>query len=253
MRRPRFHTAQPLTAGAIVTLEPEPSRHIAKALRMRSGEALCVFDGNGMEAAARICDVTRDAVSVELDLPQAIDRESPLSVTLAIALSRGDRMDTVVQKATELGVRRIQPVSSERTGVRLDATRLAKKRGHWERIAISACEQSGRNRIPRIDETLALPDFLDVSGDADARRLILHPTDSTDQPDDAAAPILERPVDVVLLVGPEGGFSDGEVAAARAAGFRTLQLGPRVLRTETAPLAALAAVQLRWGDFCLGA
>jgi 16S rRNA (uracil1498-N3)-methyltransferase len=222
---------------------------------MRSGDALCVFDGNGTEAAATIRDIARDAVSIELGAAERIHRESPLAVTLAVALSRGDRMDTVVQKATELGVRRIQPVSSERTGVRLDAARLGKKRVHWERVAISACEQCGRNVIPRIDETLALTGYLAGSGEvaADALRLILHPDDSTDTRDEAAAPLPERPVDVVLLVGPEGGFSEGEVAAARAAGFHPLQLGPRVLRTETAPLAALAALQLRWGDFSLGA
>jgi len=251
MRRPRFHTAQSLSPGALITLEPEPSRHVARALRMRSGDELCVFDGKGTEAPATIRDVTREAVSVELGAVERIDRESPLAVTLAIALSRGDRMDTVVQKATELGVHRIQPLSSERTGVRLDAARLEKKRGHWERIAISACEQCGRNIIPRIDETLALADYLSGTGEggADALRLLLHPDDLTDKADEAAAPRQkERPVEVELLVGPEGGFSDGEVTTAKAAGFRSLQLGPRVLRTETAPLVAITLAQSRWGD-----
>ena len=173
MLRPRFHTEQSLDAEQL-TLEPGPSRHIARTLRMRTGDRLCLFDGSGREAAATLADIGRDAVTVLLEAPVAIDRESPLAVTLAIGVSRGDRMDTVVQKATELGATCIQPLLSERTGVRLDAKRWAKKVEHWRRVAISACEQCGRNIVPLVDEPIAPGDLLAGSGsDADTLRLLL--------------------------------------------------------------------------------
>ena len=249
MRRPRFYTEQPLGPGETLTLEAEPSRHIAKALRMQVGDGLCVFDGRGAEAAARVQSIARDRVEVELESVEAIDRESPLAVTLAIGVSRGDRMDTVIQKATELGVRAIWPMSSERTGVRLDGARLAKKQGHWRRVAISACEQCGRNRLPEIAELATFTELMARSahGDGATLRLILHPEDR--EPGSRAAKLPQRTTSLLLLTGPEGGFSDAEVDAATEAGFRALQLGPRVLRTETAPLAALAVAQARWGDF----
>ena len=244
MLRPRFHTRQAL-GGAQLTLEKDPSRHIARTLRMRAGDRLCLFDGSGHEAAATIAEIGRDAVTVLLESPVPIDRESPLAVTLAIGVSRGDSMDTVVQKATELGVQRIRPLLSERTGVRLDARRWAKKVEHWRRVAISACEQCGRNVMPTVDGPLPLDAFLAAgNGDIDQLRLLLHPGENTSTlPDQCSA--------VALLVGPEGGFSDAEVAAAMDAGFVGMQLGPRILRTETAPLAALSLLQARWGDLSL--
>jgi 16S rRNA (uracil1498-N3)-methyltransferase len=249
MRRPRFHTEQTLSAGALLTLEAEPSRHIARVLRLQIGDDLSVFDGRGAEARARLRSIARDRVEVELETVESIDRESPLAVTLAIGLSRGDRMDTVIQKATELGVKAIWPMSSERSGVRLDGARLAKKRGHWRRVAISACEQCGRNRLPEIGELATMSQLFERSAalGADTLRLLLHPEDTGSA--DAAAELPQRAASLVLLAGPEGGFSGAEVEAALGAGFRSLQLGPRILRTETAPLAALAVAQARWGDF----
>lgn len=238
MRRPRFYTDQVLTAGSL-TLETAPSRHIARTLRMREGDTLSLFDGRGNEAAATVVSIARDAVNVLLETPAAIDRESPLQSTLAIAVSRGDRMDTIVQKATELGVTRIQPLLSERTGVRLDERRWAKKHEHWHRVAVSACEQCGRNRLPTVETPVSLQAFL--ASAHEGIRLLLHPGQTQGE-------LPSKCSDVALLVGPEGGFSDTEIVSTADAGFQSVQLGPRILRTETAPLTVLSLLQARWGD-----
>jgi 16S rRNA (uracil1498-N3)-methyltransferase len=241
--RPRFFTSRALPAqGGELLLEAEPSRHIARTLRMQQGDCLCLFDGSGREARGLITAVGRSEVTVRVDAPQCCDRESPLDTTLAVAVSRGERMDTVIQKATELGVHRIRPVLSERVGVKLDSARWHRKLEHWQRIAVSACEQCGRNRVPDITEPQSLTAFLQQPGDPPgALRLLLHPAQG-------AAAIPEQCRALLLLVGPEGGFSAAEVDAATGSGFVALQLGPRILRTETAPLAALTWAQLRWGD-----
>ena len=242
MLRPRFFTARALPDhAATLTLEAEPARHIARTLRMRVGDRLCLFDGSGRECGASIELVERNSVAVHCEAATAVSRESPLRVTLAIAVSRGERMDTVIQKATELGVAEIWPLLSERVGVKLDEARWARKTGHWQRVAISACEQSGRNVVPTVAAPESLARILERSADCELR-LLLHP----------AAEAGELPAQcrsLCLLVGPEGGFSDAEVEAAVDAGAQSLVLGPRVLRTETAPLAALTMAQLRWGDF----
>lgn len=243
MLRPRFFTELRLEASATLSLEREPSRHIARALRMRPGDRLCLFNGTGVEAHAEVEDIRRDTVMVRVLELRKKSRESPLSITLAIALSRGDRMDTIIQKATELGVQRIRPMISERTGVRIDAARLAKKTTHWRKIAISACEQCGRNTIPELAAPCSFREVLDAGHPSDVLRLILHPGLAPEEPLPAACS------DLCLLIGPEGGFSDAEVASALASGFRGLTLGPRVLRTETAPLTAVALAQTKWGDF----
>ncbi len=240
MLRPRFFTALDLDSGSL-TLEKEPSRHIAKALRMRVGDALCLFDGSGREGHGEIAAVERDSVQVRIDHVSDVDRESPLAVTLTISLSRGDRVDTIVQKATELGVNTILPFISERTGVRLEPARLAKKRDHWQKIAISACEQCGRNVIPEVHSVTSFTEVLNQARELPGLRLLLQPTGE-------AKPLPSHCESLCLLIGPEGGFSDPEVQAAVDAGFASLQLGPRILRTETAPLAAIAIAQARWGD-----
>lgn len=241
MLRPRFFSSQPLPeGGGLISLDPEASRHIARTLRMRAGDLLCLFDGSGHEAAGRIASTGKSTVSVQVEPATFIDRESPLTITLAIAVSRGDRMDTVVQKATELGVQRIWPLLSERVGVKLADERWQKKLGHWQRVAISACEQCGRNRLPEIAAPASLETAIARAGDSELR-LLLHP-------DAGGADLPASCRSLCLLVGPEGGFSDREVQLAIDAGFTGMQLGPRVLRTETAPLAALAVVQARWGD-----
>lgn len=241
MLRPRFFTGQTLNEGAQLELEKDPSRHIAKALRMRAGESVYLFDGSGVEAHAQILAVDKNRVTVTVRDISEPPRESPLRTVLIIALSRGDRMDTIVQKATELGVSEIWPMVSERTGVRLDAERLAKKRDHWQRIAVSACEQCGRNRIPLIASTTPYSEALSSCAKLEGLRLILHPGGSQ-------LALAEHCSSLAMLVGPEGGFSDDELAWAQDAGFTAFSLGPRILRTETAPLAGLAVVQARWGD-----
>jgi 16S rRNA (uracil1498-N3)-methyltransferase len=240
MRRPRFHTAETLSPAARVTLESGPSQHIARTLRMRVGDALTLFSGDGLDYPGEITKIDRGAVTVQLAQPEPVDVESSLAIELGIGMSRGDRMDWVIQKATELGVTRIVPLDTEHSNLRLSADRQAKKQGHWQRIAISACEQCGRSRVPEIGSPMPLPDW--ISGvDAELRLLL-------DQRGDRG--LLERPGpdSIALLIGPEGGFSEAERTLAADQGFLALALGPRVLRTETAPLAAIAILQSRWGD-----
>lgn len=210
---------------------------------MRPGDRVAVFDGSGREAAAEILVTERDRVTVAVQTPDTVDRESPLDITLAVSVSRGDRMDTVVQKATELGVSKIWPLLSERTGVKLDAKRWDKKLRHWRQVAISACEQCGRNRLPEVAAVAPLQDILRRTDalPAESLRLLLHPMEKP-----GALP--EHCASLLLLAGPEGGFSESEVEEARSSGFAGLVLGPRVLRTETTPLAALSVLQARWGD-----
>jgi 16S rRNA (uracil1498-N3)-methyltransferase len=207
---------------------------------MKVGDALVLFNGRGGQYPATISAIERKAVVVASAEQEALECESPLHLQLGIAVSRGERMDWVVQKATELGVSCIAPLVSERTEVKLGAERGEKKLRHWQQIATSACEQCGRNRLPQILAPQSLAGWLqDVQADL---RLVLHHTAVTRDPGPAP------PRSVALLVGPEGGLSEEEIRAAEEAGFASLQLGPRVLRTETAPLAAIAILQARWGD-----
>jgi 16S rRNA (uracil1498-N3)-methyltransferase len=212
-------------------------------LRLAAGDAVIAFDGRGNEYAALIERIGKSGVTLTLGEPQSVDRESSLEVTLAQGISSGERMDYTVQKAVELGVTAIQPLASERSIVRLSAERAAKRVAHWQGIAVAACEQSGRNRVPEVLPVASVTGWL-AQVPSDALRLTLSPNaESTLQE-------LERPQgSIALLVGPEGGLSPRERDDARAAGFSGLKLGPRVLRTETAALAALAAMQALWGDF----
>lgn len=240
MRIPRIYTGQELQANAEIVLETGPSLHLSRALRMKVGDALVLFNGRGGQYPATISAIDRKAVVVASAEQEALECESPLHLQLGIAVSRGERMDWVVQKATELGVSCIAPLVSERTEVKLGAERGEKKLRHWQQIATSACEQCGRNRLPQILAPQSLAGWLqDVQADL---RLVLHHTAVTRDPGPAP------PRSVALLVGPEGGLSEEEIRAAEEAGFASLQLGPRVLRTETAPLAAIAILQARWGD-----
>ncbi|MBW4053480.1 MAG: 16S rRNA (uracil(1498)-N(3))-methyltransferase [Proteobacteria bacterium] len=242
MRLTRIHVPGPLAAGGRRTLEGDAANHISRVLRLRPGDPLTLFDGGGAEHPARIEEFRKSAVIVTVGDRCAPLRESPLRLTLAQGISRGERMDWVVQKATELGVSRIIPVQTERTVVKLDSQQPARKLRHWQAIAIAACEQSGRNLIPDIAAPLALLDFLRDT-DANATRLLLSPT--------AALRINELPApagQVIVLIGPEGGLSEPEQRAALAAGFVAVRLGPRVLRTETAAVAALTLLQHRFGD-----
>lgn len=212
-------------------------------MRLRPGDALTVFDGLGGEYRATVAKVTKEKLNLSVGKHVTRNAESPLRIRLVQGISRGERMDFVVQKATELGVHRISPVLTDFSVVKLDAGRAAKRREHWQRIARSACEQCNRNIVPVIDAPQSLGDWFANNGDAGELQLILRADAAEPMP--AVAP---PGTDLTILVGPEGGFSDGERERAAQAGLRPVKLGPRVLRTETAALAALCIAQATWGD-----
>lgn len=241
MRIPRIHHSTLLATDTVIELDDYAASHVARVLRLPVGAELTVFDGSGGEYAARVHAVGKRSVTVEIGVFRAREAESPLALTLAQGIAKGERMDYAIQKATELGVVRVVPVITERCNVRLSDERWEKKLQHWRGIAISACEQCGRNRIPLIEQPLPLAAWL--AQDQNELRLILDP-----QAAGGIASIAEQPRQVSLLVGPEGGLSEGELVGAQRAGYRGIRLGPRVLRTETAGVAALAVVQARWGD-----
>jgi 16S rRNA (uracil1498-N3)-methyltransferase len=237
---PRIYTAQALARGAEIDLDEGPARHVAGALRLKVGAELTLFNGQGGEFAAHIIAVARRSVRVSLGNFSPIERESPLVVTLGLGISRGERMDYALQKCTELGVARVVPLVTERTEVRIKGERENRKRRHWQQVVISACEQCGRNRVPEVAATTPLNDWLNAA-QSDLRLVLHHRTDG-------GLGQLPAATTVDLLVGPEGGLAIAEIDAARAAGFKAMALGPRVMRTETAPVAALSVLQFHWGD-----
>ena len=224
-------------------MPPAESHHVSHVLRLSAGDAVTVFDGRGNEYDATIARVAKSGITLNVGEARKVDRESPLEVTLAQGISSGDRMDYTVQKAVELGIASIQPLATERSVVRLDPERAAKRVAHWQAIAIASCEQCGRNRVPQVLAVKALTAWLGAPPPA-VHRLTLAPG--------AALRLAElaRPQGaIVLLAGPEGGLSPREREDAEGAGYTPVRLGPRVLRTETAAVAALAAMQTLWGDF----
>ena len=240
MRIPRIHIIETLVAGETVMLDKNASNHVCRVLRMHSGDRITLFNGNGGEYPAAIAAIDKKSVAVITATHRDQERESELQIHLGIAISRGERMDWIVQKTTELGVTALTPLLTERTEVKLRGERAEKKTRHWQKIAVSACEQCGRNRLPAIGPLQSLDSWVDrVQAQL---KLVLHPA-----ADPGAGPAV-APASIALLVGPEGGLSAAEMAAAEQTGFDALQLGPRVLRTETAPLAAIAVLQARWGD-----
>ena len=242
MRLSRVYVDAALEPGTRMRLEGSAASHITRVLRLRVGEPLTLFNGRGGEYAAGIDKAHGGEVTVAVGEHQAIERESPLAITLVQGISRGERMDLVVQKATELGVARLVPVLTERSVVRLDAHQADRKVLHWRAIVIGACEQSGRNRLPEVLSPVALGEFL-RGGDASGTRLLLSPRATRRIAE------IERPAGkVTVLIGPEGGLSDEEQKAASAAGYQAVRMGPRVLRTETAALAALSLLQQVFGD-----
>jgi 16S rRNA (uracil1498-N3)-methyltransferase len=241
MRLTRVYVDAALEPGTRVTLAGSAASHVTRVLRLRAGDALTLFNGRGGEYAGSIDRSHAGEVTVAVGEQRALERESPLALTLAQGVSRGNRMDLVVQKATELGVSCIAPLLTERSVVRLDPQQAARKVAHWRGIAIAACEQSGRNRVPQVATPLALQEF--VSGANAGARLLLSPGAAL-RLDDIQPPVTE----VAVLIGPEGGLSESEEELARAAGFMPVRLGPRVLRTETAAIAALALLQRNFGD-----
>ena len=240
---PRFFCPFPLHPGATVELAAEAAHHALKVLRVGAGDAAILFDGRGGQWRATLHPAGK-ALRATLDEFDDVDCEPPLALTLIQGLPGSDKMDFVVQKAVELGVRRIQPVTAKRSLVRLSGERAERRVAHWRNIAIAACEQSGRNRVPAVAPILDLPQYLGMAAQENGLRFVCAPG-ASESLRDMTAPS----VPVSLLVGPEGGFDEGELLAARAAGFHPVGLGPRVLRTETAGLGALAAMMALWGDW----
>jgi 16S rRNA (uracil1498-N3)-methyltransferase len=239
-RAPRFYCEGPLSPGAAVALPERAARHVA-ALRLAPGDAVVLFNGDGHESAATLSEIGKRGATAVVRERRVVDRESPLEVHLAQGICAGDRMDLVLQKATELGVASIQPVVTARSIVRLSSERRERRETHWQNIAIAACEQCGRNRIPAVKPGIPLGEFLAQVPPAGTRVLLA--------PDgEVAIRSLAVVAPVTVLIGPEGGLAPEERALALAAGFNALRFGPRILRTETAPLAALAALQALYGD-----
>jgi len=243
-RTPRLHVAQGLHPGASLDLPDQPAHHAARVLRLGAGDALTLFDGSGGEYEARVVAIARNRVTVSVGAHHARERESPLAVTLVQGLSGSDKMDFIIQKSVELGVSTIQPVLTGKSVVRLSAERSRSKVAHWRRIAIAACEQCGRNRIPEVRGPIAPRDYCALP-EAIPTRLLLSPRGEARLPDIALA----AGSAVVLAAGPEAGFSPEDETLLVSAGFVPVRLGPRVLRAETAALAALAALNALRGDF----
>ena len=240
----RLYLDIPLAAGSTLALPPGAARHV-QVRRLQPGDALLLFDGGGAEWPAEVVSMGRSEVTVRVGEPVAVERELPFALTLAVGMPANDRMDALVEKATELGVARIQPLVCERSVLRLDGERAARKQAHWQAVAVAACEQCGRARVPRIEPVRPFAAWLASLGvapvvDAPAR-LLLSPRPGA-RP---LAAVLAPGRDALSLSGPEGGLSPGEETAAESAGFAAVGLGPRVLRADTAPLALLAWAGLR--------
>jgi len=238
---PRIHCDLRLGPGAQFSLAAEAAQHVAKALRLKSGDSIVVFDGRGGEYDATLTRIDKDRVDVKVGAWRDVDMEPPLRLGLVQGLPEADKMDWIIQKSVELGAAWIQPIVCDRSVVRLSGERAARRESHWRRVAIAACEQSGRNRIPEVRPTLGFQSWIAVP--AETPRWVLTP---------GGEPVTAKPNPaggLEILVGPEGGLSEREQELALSQGAEPVALGPRVLRAETAPVAALAAIHALWGDF----
>ncbi|MDM0008669.1 16S rRNA (uracil(1498)-N(3))-methyltransferase [Variovorax sp. J22G73] len=235
---PRFHCSVPLTAGASLALPSGAARHV-QVLRMQPGDALTLFDGAGGEYAATVERMGRSDVAVVVGAHLAVEREAPRAVHLVVGMPANERMDWLVEKATELGVASIQPLATAHGVLRLSGERADKKRAHWEAIAVAACEQCGRNRVPVIHPVQSFSGWIDAQGSSNAVRLVLSLAEGT-----RAMPAVQVPEShgALVLSGPEGGLSGTEEQQAIGRGFAPVTLGARVLRAETAALAALVSL-----------
>ena len=241
MRVPRIYEPGPLSSHALLDLSEDGANHIGRVLRMQAGQELVLFDGRGGQYPATIQAVGKKQVTVQLAALDPVEVESPLAIHFGQVISRGDKMEFTIQKSVELGVTVITPLFSERCGVKLNGERLDKKLEQWQKIAISACEQCGRNRIPEIRPAMELAAWL--AEPTEELKLNLHPRAPY-----SINTLPEPSHGIRLLIGPEGGLSAAEIEQAREHGFADMLLGPRVLRTETAGLTAITALQCRFGD-----
>jgi 16S rRNA (uracil1498-N3)-methyltransferase len=239
----RLFVSSELINGTEIELDGDRARYLGRALRARVGDKVNVFNGEGAEWTAAILHISKNTITLRVENNHEAGTESPLKIHLVQGISRGERMDLVIQKATELGVKRITPVITEYGVVKLDESRANKRRDHWQKIATSAVEQTGRVRLPLVDTPIPLKNwFGDKPKEVDTE-LILKPGATT-----TLVSVPSPETKVCVLIGPEGGFSDGEYEDAKIAGFKAVSLGPRILRTETAAIATLAVLQSLWGD-----
>ena len=244
MTTPRFYCSPPLHASAKFELPQAAAHHASRVLRLRVNDEVRVFDGAGNELHGRICEIEGKRVVLEKLQDCTVSRESPLNIILVQALCSSEKMDWVIQKATELGATEIQPVQTQRSMTKLVGERAEKRTQHWHAVTIAACEQCGRNMLPKVHAPLEFSSWMATMGDASGSKFILLP--------EAVTTLHEQPKPqgkATLLIGPEGGFSAEEVQIARQAGFISIRLGTRLLRTETAAVAGIATLQTLWGDF----
>jgi len=242
MRRIRIYTPQSLNSGEITELKADAAHHLVQVLRLKPGMQLTLFNGDGHEHSARLLEVGKRTARLQLLQRSETEPQPELTIHLGLGLSRGERMDFAIQKSVELGVHTVTPLITEHCGVRISQERMGKRLRHWQAVVVSACEQSGRCRLPRLEDISTLPHWLEA---ADAGNGVL-----LDHRSSRCLDQLPRPsARVRLLIGPEGGLSKRERLLAQRSGFTAARLGPRVLRTETAPLAAIASIQMLWGDF----
>jgi len=248
MSTPRFYcapgTSDQLILGATIQLPENAALHATRALRLTLGDEAILFDGNGNDYLAELTGIKKNAVTAKIKTMHLVTNESPLSITLAQAISSGDRMDFTLQKAVEMGVTAIQPIASQRSVVKLSGERAEKRREHWQNVVISACEQSGRAFVPQVAPALPLANWLAMMPTF-STKITLAPHAS-----ESLATLTKPNGDICLLIGAEGGLTADEISLAALKGFTSVRLGNRVLRTETAALAAIAAMQTIWGDFC---
>lgn len=243
MRTTRLYFPGELVCDETIHLDSQASSHLIRVLRSRAGSPLVLFNGDGFNYHARTLDTNPRKTTVVIESKTANDNESCLSVTLIQGLSRQDRMDTTIQKSVELGVNRIIPLICQYSNMKLNADKRLKKHQHWQKVAISACEQSGRSIIPEILPATPLHNLLALLA-PDAQRFALVPEAEQSLKDCSA-----RPATVEFIIGPEGGLADEEITFLRDNDFNALRFGPRILRTETAGPAVISAMQLLWGDF----
>ena len=246
MRRSRFYSREPIAIGQLAKLDARNQHYLRHVLRIKEGQQLILFDGKGEDYLSTISQVSRHEIIAKVE--SRVDRstsESNLKIQLAIAISKGDRMDWVMQKSTELGVSEVFPLVTQRVDVKLNPERMQKKTDHWQEIVIAGCEQSGRSVIPLVSATQSIGQFFEhcesdvkLALKADGKRL-----------SDIAESIATPPKSITVLIGPEGGLSDEELALAEQNDFVSIGMGPRILRTETAPIVALSLLQQQWGDF----
>lgn len=242
MSIPRIFIHQPLKIGAVLTLESQAAHHLFTVLRLKVGAEVWIFNNQAQEYTSKIIVADRNQVTLQIVNLSKYESASGLQLHLIIGISKAERMDMVLQKATELGVMRISPMLAQRSVVQLQGIRLERRNLHWQQTIIAACEQSGRCRLPQLDHPQDIVTCLNAT--QNDQKLLLHPSGSA-----TLSTIVAPRQGVTLFVGPEGGLDANEVQQAQTAGFIALRLGPRILRTETAPLAALAAIQTLWGDF----